>query len=388
MSSSIFVSWPRRDERWKSFQFHIHDFAHYPRGRFLTCPTFTSNGHRWNLYVYPGGDDKANEGYVSAYLCHLSARDITATYAIHFVDKFGSTKQTNISSGFKLNEDWGWKDLIRLSDIIEESQNILDSDGTLTIVVSIKQEQELLFVHPNNLSQMINEMFNDKNTADIHFEVIDCFLSDENWRECGRGKKLKSSVSFHAHRSILRKRAPLLADLFGDNSEASINDVNSSIFYYLLYYVYGGNISKDDLKRNAKEIIEAADKYAIVNLKLAAEVEYVESTDITIGNALDNLQYADSKNCALLKEKVLDFLAVNPNEAYEKISFTDCPGHLVKDLLNAVGRKYKNESNGAECELSTLPVNRLRWKLYEQGLEVDGSRQAVIESLKNNNPSF
>ena len=58
-------------------------------------------------------------------------------------------------------------------------------------------------------------------------------------------------------------------------------------------------------------------------LKLEAEAAYVKSTDITMDNAMDNLLYADAKNCALLKEAVMNFLAENSAEAYEKISFDD-----------------------------------------------------------------
>src|SRR6056300_326924 len=94
-----------------------------------------------------------------------------------------------------------------------------------------------------------------------------------------------------------------------------------------------GSVPQDVLKQNAKEIIDTADKYSIVNLKLEAEAAYVESTVITMENAIDNLLYADAKNCALLKEAVLDFLAENSIEAVEKISFNDAPAYLMKDLL-------------------------------------------------------
>ena len=90
---------------------------------------------------------------------------------------------------------------------------------------------------------------------------------------------------------------------------------------------------EEELKTHTKDIIDAADKYSIVNLKLEAEAEYVKSTDITMDNAMDNLLYADAKNCALLKEAVIDFLAENSIEAAEKISFNDVPGHLMKDLV-------------------------------------------------------
>jgi hypothetical protein len=60
--------------------------------------------------------------------------------------------------------------------------------------------------------------------------------------------------------------------------------------------------------------LDAADKYGVVSLKLEAEAAYVESTKITVDNAMDNLLYADAKNCALLKEAVIDFLTDNGRE--------------------------------------------------------------------------
>jgi hypothetical protein len=103
-------------------------------------------------------------------------------------------------------------------------------------------------------------------------------------------------------------------------------------------------------------------------------------------NAMDNLLYADAKNCALLKETVINFLAENSAEAYGKISFTDFPGHVVKDLLLAFSNSSKKDANGATAaeELTSLSVSALRRKLEEKGLDIDGSREAMIESIKNN----
>jgi hypothetical protein len=175
----------------------------------------------------------------------------------------------------------------------------------------------------------------------------------------------------------------MLADLFGSNDTASITDVKPDIFRHLLFYVYGGSVSEEDLKTHARNIIDAADKYSIVNLKLEAEAVYVKSTNITIDNAINNLLYADAKNCALLKEAVMNFLAENSTEAAEKISFTDFPAHVVKDLLLAVGRNSKKDASGTNVDvLTTLCVSDLRRMLHKMGLEVDGSREALIESIK------
>ena len=141
---------------------------------------------------------------------------------------------------------------------------------------------------------------------------------------------------------------------------------------------------EEDLATHAKDIIVAADKYSIIILKLEAEAAYVKSANTTMQSAMDDLLYADAKNCPLLKEAVMNFLTANHYEAAEKISFTDFPAHVVKDLLIAFGRNSKKEASGAATdELSTLCVSALRRKLDEMGSSVDGSREAMIESIRN-----
>lgn len=60
-----------------------------------------------------------------------------------------------------------------------------------------------------------------------------------------------------------------------------------------------------DLNENAKEIIDARDKYGIVNFKLEAEAWYVKSTTISVENLREHLLFADDKNCAQIKEDLL-----------------------------------------------------------------------------------
>ena len=62
-----------------------------------------------------------------------------------------------------------------------------------------------------------------------------------------------------------------------------------------------GKVADADLKANAKDIVDACDRYEVVNLKLEAEAIQSASTTITIYNVLELLLYADEKNCALLK---------------------------------------------------------------------------------------
>ena len=384
---------PPSCEKWKSFMFHFHDFSNLSttRKHFIASPEFICNGHRWQLKVYPGGylHGDLHEGQVFAFVYHLSEGRITTGFGIKVIDKFGKTTKRTPSSKNEFCDGYNQcgYDIISRSVLLDESENILDDNGTLTLIVSIEEESTTVFVPKNPLVKMMREMFNDGTTADVCFEVGTAEGKDD---DDDRTKRAKTTTPFYAHRSILEKCAPMLAAICGSNNDsggvavASVNDVKPHIFHHLLFYVYGGSIPEEELKTHAKGIIDAADKYSIINLKLAAEALYVQPADISLDNAMDNLLYADSRNCALLKEAVMNFLADNHYAAASNISFADFPGHVVKDLLVAFGRNSKKGVHGTNVdELTTLCVSALRRKLDKMGLEVDGSREAMIDSIKS-----
>ncbi len=387
-NNKVSIGCPPPREGWKSFQFNLKAFKDLSTtwDHYVETPEFSCNGHDWKLRIYVGGTDDstgpATEGYVSIYLYHLSEGSTTASFEIKIIDKFGKQKNAYEESSHRFEgkgDNDGCPNFIKRSDILDESQNILDSDGMLAVVVSMKED---LFVPSNQFQKIVlQDMFLDEDTADVCFEVC-CPEAKEGKKEA------KASELFHAHHLILKQCAPMLADLFdledsnGKVVTATITDVKPGVFRHLLHYVYGGSVPEEELKTHAKDIIDAADKYSIISLKLEAEAACV--TAITMQSAMDNLLYADAKNCPLLKEAVMNFLAANHYEAAEKISFTDFPGHLVKDLLIAFGGSSKNDASGAATdELSTLCVSVLRRKLDEMGSSVDGSREAMIESIKN-----
>ena len=96
---------------------------------------------------------------------------------------------------------------------------------------------------------------------------------------------------------------------------------------------------------------------------------------------MDLLLYADSKNCALLKEAVIDFIVENKDDILQKVALKDVPGGLFAELLAAMSRKEKKagSSEGNSCSMS---INELRRKAHEKGLNIDGSREMLIASLK------
>ena len=112
-------------------------------------------------------------------------------------------------------------------------------------------------------------------------------------------------------------------------------------------------------------------------------VRYAKFNEITAGNAVDLLSYADSKSCAWLKESVIDFFLKNKEAV--NVSFDKIPGTLasmlLRDMTLAINMGKDEDSDTEE----NMNISMLRWKLARRGLEVDGSREMLVKRLKDFN---
>ena len=242
------------------------------------------------------------------------------------------------------------------------------------------------FIPKNPASPFMLKLFDDENSADIVFDIPD------------KDGTTTSAAKHHVHRLILQHYSPELSNLCATSDGTSpiiITDVKPKVFRHLLYYVYGGEISYEDFFGLEKELINAADKYGVTNLKLEAEVWYVHNKEITIDNVIDNLLHADAKNCALLKEAVMDFIVENKEMVIQQVSFQDVPD-FYKDLLAAMSRHDKEKESSTpsnhdtykktddEKSYSQMRIRDLRQKLHDKGLDIDGSRETLIARLIEN----
>mmetsp|Transcript_14445 Transcript_14445/g.31669 ORF Transcript_14445/g.31669 Transcript_14445/m.31669 type:complete len:323 (-) Transcript_14445:101-1069(-) len=236
------------------------------------------------------------------------------------------------------------------------------------------------FIPTNPFLGNVLKEYGNEETSDVTIEV-----GGEEETDDGRRKRARTdSATFHAHQFVLRCNAPTLAEMCKPGDESTpirIGNVSPETFRHLLHYCYGGTISDEDLQENAREIIDAADRFGVTNLKLEAETYLVQKETFTVENILDNLLYADSKNCALLLEKAMDFVVENRDDVLANISLDNLPSTMMMDLLTAVGSVKKGDSSD---DYTYMRVDELRKQLHEKGLCFDGSRKAMIALLKEN----
>jgi hypothetical protein len=141
--------------------------------------------------------------------------------------------------------------------------------------------------NPSAWCKVVQGQFLNNKSADIIFEV-----GGEEQSKGNANKFAKtSSVTFPAHRFIVVNCSSIPADLCassggGDNgtTPVSILGVSPDIFHFLLSYIYGIQISNEDLKLYAREIINTADRFGITGLKLEADAFLVNNTLFSKGS--------------------------------------------------------------------------------------------------------
>jgi len=382
---------PDGTSNWTTTVVRFHGFANLPttRGDIVESPEFSCFGHQWGLDLYPGGSNNSSEGYAAVVLCNASNASIKLQYGYSVRDANGrevvyEQKNHEFDAVTGDYNAWRVKDFAKRSTIM----NTL-VQGTLIIEVRMKlvdtnnKESITQFIPTNPLCKNVLQKFNDEESADVVFEVDNGSCQNEEHTN----KKSKTTTTFYAHRFILQNVSTILSELCksdesGGITTVSITDVKPEIFRHMLYNAYGGKLSDEDLKNNAKDIINACDKYGVVHLKLEAEAIYVESNEITMDNMMDNLLYADSKNLALLKEAVMDYIVANKRDIIGKVSFDNLPSSMMTDLLTAMAR---GEAGGGDSkDYNNIRVGALRKMLDKKGLDVDGSRESMIALLKEN----
>ncbi len=397
-----------------TFRLHFHDFENL---RYIAeSPEFTCFGRRWTASVYrtayeseTGGnpieyvsfkltlgeeiDDTADDyyGYSSPYDYDSVDSSDQDKVRIHATVKDIDGKivrQDTRSDVYESDGDFAYfRQFVRSTVITRPSNNIL-CDGTLTVELKMEwlkrggdevEQQCQPFVPANPMTRSIKNLFMDKKTADVVFSVS----------QQEEGQDAEKVFYFYAHRLVLQACAKNLAAFCDSSNEKmepiAISRVHPHVFKLMLFWIYGGTISELSFSQYAKDLINAADLYGVVELKLHAEAWYAMHTEITIENVVDLLVYAESTQCSHLKDVAMDFVVRNKNDILGQgnaLKSVPVSSVMFTDLLAAVARTDKVSNDGDGISIDAMRVGNLRRKLHARGLDVDGSRETLIARLQ------
>jgi len=445
--TAIDVGTPKHATGWCETHVRYHNFVHLPHRHGVDhtdSPSFNIHGLDWYLRIHPGGAASATtDDAVSLYLRCKTASDQNVAVQAEFSLALCRPRDGSIDylmscpvNAFRRKRK-GWPNFVTRSRLLDPTSRLLDEDGTLTVVVAVQLfiDREVDFVLPATngvgvgLSRLLKEanpacdLFNNNNnnnnksvggeydgeevsptkdTADVQFALV---VAGKNANE----GITDTEIIVNAHRLILKISAPTLAQLCEDaDTPVPIFGVRPIIFRTVLDYVYGNDVpdsmwaatmtndeetSSSSLKGVAIELCNAGNQFGIVGLKLLAETKILEHPGISISNFSDLILYADAKNCALLKERAIEYYVVNAraircHPSYVRVRES---AMILDELMDAllsrpIRRSVSTMSSGGgggdeDVDYDTMGVNLLRRTLNARRLDVDGSREMLIRRL-------
>ena len=260
----------------------------------------------------------------------------------------------------KMSESGKIKHFMEYSKIIDESNNIL-KEGSLCVDVTIqvkdKKTDELCEANENRQHQkkMLDLLDNDEQ-ADISATV---------------GGEL-----FHLHSLILENNAPVFAAYCKQSHSNGImaDIIHPKVFRMILEYVYAGCHSRDsDIVAFGKELIDAANRFELVELKLDIEKVLVRERILDKENVADFIVFADAKTCPLLKEYAIAFFLLHGKEIL-KSDHSKCLRESAEVLSEIMMLMFDPQEDG-------MTVNELRTELKKRKLDIDGSKEALMTRL-------
>ncbi|EJK50264.1 hypothetical protein THAOC_30789 [Thalassiosira oceanica] len=379
------VSEKLRNQQVRTVLVAFHEFSRIANYAEHASEVFRAFGQEWSIWIV-----KEDRGGLALYIRLKDAGSLDGTMTVRVEVGTYHPNKANMGRLGLQSTVANFKQHIALAQCFRVRPGIELVDGALIFKVVMYADQPPQnasvsdeYIPTNPFVSNVLKEYGNEETSDVAIEVG----GETQETGTGRRKRAKTdSTTFHAHQFVLRCNAPTLAEMCKPGDEATpirIGNVSPETFKHLLYYCYGGKISDEDLQENAREIIDAADRFGVANLKLEAEARLVRKETFTVDNILDNLLYADSKNCALLLEKAMDFVVKKKDEIIGKISLDDLPGTMVMDVLTAISQAQREGKNGDD-DIDFMRVSELRRRLHEKGLCVDGSRKAMIALLKEN----
>ena len=326
------------------------------------------NGNKWRLMLLPGGEHDSDEpGCIALYLNPDSRSNESLGLAFSFAIK-GSNGAIydELDHEFSFNPSWPagsgcGGDCIQRDTILDPNNKIL-KDGALCIDVRIqvKDTQDDHYVPESKLSNRMLKLLESGDGADASFKV--------------------GTSTFSVHSHILRSSAPILAGHLPKSKKKSkviIKGISPNAFKLVLAFVYAEqNPSDKEILEHGMALIDAADRYELVDLKMIVEHVLVRERILRIDNVCDYILFADAKSCPLLKEYAVTYLILNAKDVLKSEYSKPLKesGELLAEILMLVS------DNNEDRE--TLAVNELRLELSKRKLDVDGSKEVLISRLE------
>jgi len=326
---------------------------------YIKSPNVKAHGFEWDIDVYPRGDNDTNENLIASYLTLRSYADVTVSvvWRCNLKVRMDDARYTKDDSFGEVDFEI---DRGKIGPYLED-------DNSLVIEVDIKLDAINKCVwFPKEYQPKHKDLYEDASSdiSDVAFSV--------------------EGEIYKAHKSILALRCKKLYEIAKESDNdvpIPIHSERGIIFKGLLDFVYHVKTPTMKTEAIALEFLVAADRFDFPDLKLYAESVIVLEF-LTVQNAAAMFIFADSHSCALLKEESTKFFVTDRNsfkkgESWSKIK--ESP-ELLEGLLDGVANRVKPDK--CQDSIDLMDVTTLRKELDDANLQLDGSREILVERLK------
>ncbi len=174
------------------------------------------------------------------------------------------------------------------------------------------------------------------------FKEFEVLLGDGKYSDM---KLVCQDREFSCHKVVLAARSPVFDAMFSSGNslevqEGKVNmtDMDPDKLEVFLKYLYTGKFS-EDMKRCAKALFVAADKFHVESLKLAAGKALTDN--VNSENAIDMLLLADMYNVNMLKKKTMKVIIGNYDIISKQQQWNDFK-QAHSDIVNLIEISVEN----------------------------------------------
>jgi len=321
---------------WSKFVWKIKNLSDRPeqKGEFFKSKVFRVVGQsdtvtKWVLRFFPKGDESSEADHISVWLRNISAVNVKVKCNLSFV--ISGVKIDDPPKVFCImpNHDSKWSLDVGLQDhadlLIECKISVIDIDNDV-----------------NKCNRM--KMILDLKKA---FKSKDSMVFDVTVK-CG-------DASFECNKFMMTSRSPVFKSMFQSNmiesqtNTVNIEDLQPKVVDEMLQYIHTGvslNIDK-----YPQELLAAADRYQLDQLKDNCEVTLIASLDVD--NCVSLLILSDMYNALKLRRAAVKYATENmtsiSNTCDWKKELARFPS-LMTDMIDTLSDSLKKRSD----ELSSL----------------------------------
>ncbi|CAJ0943960.1 unnamed protein product, partial [Mesorhabditis belari] len=302
------------------YQEYLENFVHLNRG---------DEQLTWSIKIYPKGNGENNKDFVFLCLNRVIPTGISKSPKIGFKSRFMLRSAENKEIEMRIHPNPSHSDYVSYIKRDVLFPQILPRD-----LIIVQVEIDVAVETITTTTEQLVAVNCEQQLVDDYMRIFrDDVLTDFSIRVGGR--------EVRAHRAILAARSPVFSAMLmhtdtneSKNSEMTIPDLDYEVVVEMLNYIYGGRCGKD-INHIASDLLIAADKYRLEELKAHCEKTLMEQ--LSIENVCEMLILGDMYGAPRLRKRAVQFILQRPKhitntQGWDAI-LKDHP-QLVTDIVN------------------------------------------------------